>query len=117
MLLDLELNQLKGLSSQTVDDCWDSVMQHWLDGGCKDYPVTWEGLYDLLEDAGYPEVARKLKEAVAPTQTAQPSSPAPTQTIQPSSPAVQEPSQASQEATQQPSQTVQQDSGWPCCML
>ena len=40
-------------------------MEHWLDNGSKDYPVTWEGLYDLLEDLGLSKVAGDLREAVA----------------------------------------------------
>ena len=45
--------------------CWTKVMQHWLNGVGKDrYPPTWEGLYMLLEDAEYPQVAEDLKKVV-----------------------------------------------------
>ena len=40
------------------------VMDHWLTrGGSHDYPATWEGLYSLLNDLGYGNVAVKLKNA------------------------------------------------------
>ena len=58
---------LDGLDSQyqrKVEDCWVQVMQHWMDGGSKVYPATWQGLYGLVEDAGYPAVAKEFKEAV-----------------------------------------------------
>lgn len=43
--------------------CWMKVMNHWLDRGgiLPNYPTTWEGLYVLLEDVEYSEVAEKLK--------------------------------------------------------
>ena len=67
-LLDLESNVLNGWDSQhrgTAEDCWDEVMQHWRKGGgVKVYPPTWQGLYDLVEDVGYPAVAKELKKAV-----------------------------------------------------
>ena len=45
--------------------CWMKVMQHWLTGGdTPDYPATWDGLYELLEDVEYFDVARQLREAV-----------------------------------------------------
>ena len=45
--------------------CWCKVMHHWLTGGdTPDYPATWDGLFEILEDTEYFEVARQLKEAV-----------------------------------------------------
>lgn len=42
--------------------CWMKVMQFWLmEGEATGYPVTWEGLYDMLEDVQYSEVAKELK--------------------------------------------------------
>ena len=66
-LLDFKFNQLRGLEQQyrgVGDDCWDHVMQHWMDGGSKSYPPTWQGLYSLLKDAEFAAVAIELKEAV-----------------------------------------------------
>ena len=46
-------------------ECWRKVMGQWLaGGGTHNYPATWEGLYVLLEDVEYMEVARELKTAV-----------------------------------------------------
>ena len=67
LLLDLKPNVLDGWDSHyrgKAEDCWVQVMQHWMDGGSKGYPATWQGLYDLVEDVGYPAVAKELKEAV-----------------------------------------------------
>ncbi len=46
--------------------CWARVMEYWLNGSSEgsDYPVTWEGLYLLLNDAEFSEVAEELKMAV-----------------------------------------------------
>ena len=66
-LLDLEHNELEAWSKQYQQDageCWGRVMQHWLDTGNDHYPVTWEGLCELLEDVGYSEVAGELSKAV-----------------------------------------------------
>ena len=51
------------LRGQT-ERCWQKVMQHWLDGRTDKYPSTWEGLYEMLEDQEYAEVAKGLKTAV-----------------------------------------------------
>lgn len=43
-------------------------MEYWLNGVGKDrYPPTWEGLYMLLEDAQYEQVAEELKKTVDET--------------------------------------------------
>ena len=45
--------------------CWEKVMSKWLDDGeSEDYPVTWQGLYNLLKDAEYGEVEMELSKAV-----------------------------------------------------
>ena len=70
LLLDLKSNVLDGWNKQfqaNSGDCWVQVMQHWMDGGSKVYPATWQDLYDLVEDVGYPAVAEELKEAVEKT--------------------------------------------------
>ena len=46
--------------------CLLRVIQHWLDGGSEsEYPVTWVGLYRLLEDAECAEIAKELRKAVS----------------------------------------------------
>ena len=39
-------------------------MDHWLNKKCEDYPVSWQGLYSLLEDVDCSSVAKELEEAV-----------------------------------------------------
>ena len=39
-------------------------MQLWLESKHEDYPLTWEGLYSLLEDVECSGVAEELQEAV-----------------------------------------------------
>lgn len=68
ILLGIPLNILEGWEKQYQADskrCWVKVMDHWLAGKANDYPVTWNGLYNLLEDAEYTEAAKELKEALA----------------------------------------------------
>ena len=45
-------------------DCINEVLSYWLENPTIDYPISWEGLYELLEDAGHSEVVQKLKKAV-----------------------------------------------------
>ena len=67
-LLEIDENILDAWNVQYQGDakyCWDKVMQQWLDNGSKEYPrVTWWELYEMLEDAGYAEVAKELRKAV-----------------------------------------------------
>ena len=41
-----------------------AVLSHWLDHPPCDYPATWEGLYELLDDSELGQVATELKQAV-----------------------------------------------------
>ena len=64
MLLDITDNNLDVMAQANLKDpssCWNRVMQHWLNGG---YPVSWEGLYCLLEDVQCATVAEELRKAV-----------------------------------------------------
>ena len=46
--------------------CIRRITKHWLDGGgASEYPVTWDGLYSLLEDAECAEIAKQLRKAVS----------------------------------------------------
>ena len=68
----IEHNKLKALEDQYRDParCWLEVMEHWLNGGGnREYPVTWDGLYALLEDVEFSEVAKELKKAVSSPAT------------------------------------------------
>ena len=66
--IDMTQNELDGLGKQKgqdSDECWTAVMGKWLQGqGSSDYPVTWEGLYTLLDDIGVSEITAGLKKAV-----------------------------------------------------
>ena len=44
--------------------CCDKVFSHWLDNPPRYYPITWEGLYELLNDSQLSQVATDLKRAV-----------------------------------------------------
>ena len=44
--------------------CCDKVFSYWLDNPPRYYPVTWEGLYELLNDSELGQVATDLKRAV-----------------------------------------------------
>ena len=66
-LLGLEHNELEAWSKQYQQDadvCWGCVMQHWLDNGSDNYPVSWEGLCELLEDAEFAKVAGDLRKVI-----------------------------------------------------
>lgn len=68
LLLGISQNQLRAWEEQyrgNANMCWTKVMEYWLNGVGKDsYPPTWEGLYMLLEDAEYSQIAEELKRAV-----------------------------------------------------
>lgn len=66
-LLDLEPNELDGIQKKHMgetSECWMDVMQRWLNGCSSDYPVTWQGLIELIDDTGYSQVSADLKAAL-----------------------------------------------------
>ena len=44
--------------------CSTAVLSYWLDHPSRNYPATWEGLYELLNDSELSQVATELKKAV-----------------------------------------------------
>ena len=44
--------------------CCTAMLCYWLDHPPRHYPVTWEGLYELLNDSELGQVATELKSAV-----------------------------------------------------
>ena len=68
MTLGIKLNQLDAWDAQHRGDankCWNKVMDDWLTGGgSRDYPATWVGLYSLLNDLSFGNIALKLEKAV-----------------------------------------------------
>ena len=66
-LIGLSGSQLQALSMKHRDDiqqCCQDVFIHWLENPPPDYPVTWEGLYELLEDLEFTQLAKTLIEAI-----------------------------------------------------
>ena len=66
--LGIEPNRLDGWERQHRGDdtrCWEEVMDVFITrGSTRDYPHTWEGVYQLLEDIKCGGIAIDLKEAV-----------------------------------------------------
>ena len=45
-------------------ECCTAVLLYWLEHPPHNYPATWEGLYELLDDCELSQVAAELKKAV-----------------------------------------------------
>ena len=63
-LLHLLPAQLIGISTEHRDkpiECCRAVLSRWLDNPPPNYPVTWDGLIELLEDCQLTQVATELK--------------------------------------------------------
>ena len=46
------------------EECCEAMLSYWLNNAPSNNPVTWEGLYELLEMTNLGEVAGELKKAV-----------------------------------------------------
>ena len=54
-----------GKKHRDPDDCCCDVFKKWMDGGCStEYPVSWEGLTELLVDLQLEVLANNLKIAL-----------------------------------------------------
>ena len=63
--VELPLPQLEVLRTEKdAQYCCDVVLRHWLEHPPRQYPATWEGLYELLDDCELGEVMKQLKHAV-----------------------------------------------------
>ena len=65
--LGLLPSQLDGTAAQfgnNATECCRAVLGEWLENPPTDYPATWEGLMELLEDCKLAQVAVKLKAAL-----------------------------------------------------
>ena len=65
-LLQIPWSQLECWSkdrSKDDKDCCVAVLNHWLNNPTSDYPATWEGLYELIDDCELNEIAKTLKKA------------------------------------------------------
>ena len=64
-LMAIPIQQLEVWAREKdAEECCERVLSYWLDNPPQDYPATWEGLYELLEDSELSQVAAKLKQAV-----------------------------------------------------
>ena len=63
LLVDISHQQLEAWEKEKRDfkDCCITVLNHWLKQSSRKYPVTWEGLCDLLEDCELGQVAERLE--------------------------------------------------------
>ena len=68
-LVGLSMSQMDGIEKQSLLDtekCCLRVFDHWIisNGEFTDYPITWSGLHELLEDTGHRALAEQLKTAL-----------------------------------------------------
>ena len=72
-LLDISDSVLESTLSHyrgNLEECCYAVLRRWMDNGSPDYPLTWEGLLELLDDADCAQVAEELKTALKITTAA-----------------------------------------------
>ena len=63
-LLNLPFPKLESIATEHHDkpeDCCRAVLGCWLENSSPDYPATWQGLIELLEDCKLREVATQLE--------------------------------------------------------
>ena len=63
-LLDISHSELKSISEKYRGDskeCCREVLGRWLDNPPVDYPTTWHGIIELLEDSQLGQVVSQLK--------------------------------------------------------
>lgn len=66
--LGIQEPKLQAWRTQTGNDpkrCCDNVVANWLQNPPDEYPLTWRGLIDLLEDADFTQLVKDLKKALA----------------------------------------------------
>ena len=66
-LAGLSLHQLQSIATEHRDNpinCCSAVLGKWLENPPKEYPNTWNGLIELLEDCFLSQVAKELKNAL-----------------------------------------------------
>ena len=66
-LLDISDPVLESILSQyrgDLEECCYAVLRQWLDNGSPGYPLTWEGLLELLEDVDCSQVSEELRDAL-----------------------------------------------------
>ena len=71
-LLNISDSLLESILSQyhgDLEDCCYAVLIQWLDNGSPIYPLTWEGLLELLNDIDCSQVADDLRDALGLSTT------------------------------------------------
>lgn len=66
-IIGLGRSQMDAIEKKRLMDCRDccrDVLSEWLEHGKKRYPVSWEGMCELLEDLRFNFIAQQLKEAL-----------------------------------------------------
>ena len=66
-LLEIPLPVLQSWETEHLKNqlkCTNTVLSHWLDNPTDYYPISWEGLDRLLDNAELGEVAEELKQAL-----------------------------------------------------
>ena len=67
-LIRLPFSKLESLAEQHLknpEHCCRSVLGHWLENPPPDYPATWAGLIELLDDSQLGEVVSQLRTALS----------------------------------------------------
>ena len=70
LLLDIPMAVLQACETKYMRDpreCINEVLSHWLENPNEtsdDYPVSWDGLYKLLEDAELTDVTLEVKKVL-----------------------------------------------------
>ena len=71
-LLEIHDSILESILSQyrgDLEECCYAVLRQWLDNGSPDYPLTWEGLLELLDDADCAHVGKELRNVLGLSDT------------------------------------------------
>ena len=66
-LLEIPLPVLQSLETEHLKNqlkCTNAVLSHWLENPTDYYPISWEGLDRLLDNAELGQVAEDLKQAL-----------------------------------------------------
>ena len=68
-LVGLSMSQMDGIKNESImgtEQCCLHVFDRWIisNGEFTDYPITWSGLHELLEDIGHRALAKLMKTAL-----------------------------------------------------
>ena len=71
-LLEISDSVLESILSHyhgDLEECCYAVMRRWKDNQATGYPLTWDGLIELLDDADCAQVAEEVKHALRKVPT------------------------------------------------